>query len=200
MNREIDVFPVETEFDGVTVKGICRYVGGHLQVEVTSPMDGVVSYAARLPFSRGFYVRTIEEHAECELESLFIDLMIVYDRLEDYRTIVKAYNAYRHKVTTRNAELRKTLAELETRYAEHTISRKEYNLQRALLEEVLTSTDFKMFKFGQALYNRHDDLSGISPFYVRQIINWIDRNPKRAEELIRTFKEHNKYYEEMFSK
>jgi hypothetical protein len=192
MNREIDVFPVETEFDGVTVKGICRYVGGHLQVEVTSPMDGVVSYAVRLPFSRQFYEWTIEEHAEFELESLFIDLMIVYDRLDDYRTIVKAYNAYRHKVTTRNAELRKTLAELETRYAEHTISRKEYNLQRALLEEVLTSTDFKMFKFGQALYNRHDDLSGISPFYVRQIINWIDRNPKRAEELIRTFKEHNK--------
>lgn len=200
MNREIDVIPIETEFDGVTIKGICRYVGEQLQVEMTSPMDGVVSYATRLPFIQSFIERTVEEHAENELEYLFLDLLIVYDRLDDYRSFVKAYNAYHHKVTTRNAELKKTLAELEAQYAEHSISRKEYKLQKKLLEEILTSTEFKMFEFGRALYSRTDDLSEISPLYVRQIINWIDRNPKKAEELIKSFKEQNKYYDEIFSK
>jgi len=200
MNRNIDIFPIDTEFDGVTVKGICRRVGNHLQVEVTSPMDNVVCYVCRLPFRNQFMNNSVKDQAEEELECLFIDLMVVYERLDDYRRIVKAYNAYRRKETCRNAELKKTLSELETQYAVHAISRKEYKRQKELLEECISSIDFKMYEFGQTIYRRNRDLSAVSPFYVRQIVNWIDRNPERAEQLMKTFREHNKYYDEMFSK
>lgn len=198
MDRTIKSFSIESEFEGVQLTGICRWVGDMMQVEMTSPMKGVTSYISRFPFRPWLLEKTIENRAEEELQALFIDLLIIMEHIEDYRKMSHAYQSYHHKLTRRNAELRKTLSELETQYADHTICKKEYSFQKELIEELLTSTDFVMFEFGKTTYQNYENLTEISPTYVSQILNWIDRNPIAAKQLVADFRAVNPEYYEMF--
>ena len=78
---------------------------------------------------------------------------------------------------------------MESQYAEHAVSRKEYRLQKKLLEDSLMSTDYKLQQFRLKVYSRDRNLPKISPDYVCQIIRWIDRYPVEARKLIDTYTE-----------
>ena len=126
MDRTIKTFKVDFDYDDIQLSGICRWVGEQMQVEMTAPMNGIVSFACRWPFRPRMIENTVEDEAIEELQRILLDLFVIDRNMEKYRKIDKAYQAYKHKVTRRNAELKKTLAELETQYEDHTIERKEY--------------------------------------------------------------------------
>lgn len=191
MDRTIKTFKVDFDYDGVHLSGICRRVGEQMQVEMTAPMDGIVSFVCRLPFRPRMLENTAEDEAIEELQRILLDLFVIDRNIEEYRKIGKAYQAYKHKVTRRNAVLKKTLAELETQYADHTIERKEYRFQKKLIEDSLRFTNVKLYEFERVMYLQHKAIPHISPYYVCQILRWIDRHPMEARKLIDTCRERN---------
>lgn len=191
MDRSIKTFNIGFEYNGVLLSCICRWVGKQMQVEMTVPMNGIVSFVCRLPFRPSMLENTIEEEAIEELQRILLDLFIIDRNIEDYRKIGKAYKAYRHKVTRRNAELKKTLTELESQHADHSINRKEYRFQKKLIEDSLQFTNVKLCEFEKVIYFQYKNLPHISPYYVCQILRWIDRHSAEARKLIDTSKERN---------
>jgi len=194
MDRTIKTFKVDFDYDDIQLSGICRWVGEQMQVEMTAPMNGIVSFVCRWPFRPRMIENTVEDEAIEELPRILLDLFVIDRNMEKYRKIGKAYQAYKHKVTRRNAELKKTLAELETQYADHTIERKEYRFQKKLIEDSLRFTNVKLYEFERVMYLQHKDLPHISPYYVCQILRWIDRHPAEARQLIDTCNERNEHY------
>ena len=200
MDRSIKTFKVDFEYDGVLLSGICRWVGEQMQVEMTAPMNGIVSFVCRWPFRPRMIENTVEDEAIEELQSILLDLFVIDRNMEKYRKIGKAYQAYKHKVTRRNAELKKTLAELETQYEYHTIERKEFRFQKKLIEDSLLFTNVKLYEFERVMYLQHKDLPHISPYYVCQILRWIDRHPAEARQLIDTCNERNENFLRLLAK
>lgn len=200
MDRSIKTFKVDFEYDGVLLSGICRWVGEQMQVEMTAPMNGIVSFVCRWPFRPRMIENTVEDEAIEELQRILLDLFVIDRNMEAYRKIGKAYQAYKHKVTRRNAELKKTLAELETQYADHTIERKEYKFQKKLIEDSLRFTNVKLYEFERVMYLQHKDLPHISPNYVCQILRWIDRHTAEARKLIDTSNERNENFLRLLAK
>ena len=154
MDRTIKTFKVDFDYDGVLLSGICRWVGEQMQVEMTAPMNGIVSFACRWPFRPRMIENTVEDEAIEELQRILLDLFVIDRNMEKYRKIGKAYQAYKHKVTRRNAELKKTLAELETQYEDHTIERKEYRFQKKLIEDSLLFTNVKLTAKTYTIWHR----------------------------------------------
>ena len=103
-------------------------------------------------------------------------------------------------MTRRNAELKKTLAELETQYANHNIDGKEYRFQKKLIEDSLQFTKVKLYEFERVMYLQHKDLPHISPYYVCQILRWIDRHTAEARKLIDTSNERNENFLRLLAK
>ena len=200
MDRSIKTFKVDFDYDGVTLSGICRWVGEQMQVEMTAPMNGIVSFACRWPFRPRMIENTVEDEAIEELQRILLDLFVIDRNMEAYRKIGKAYQAYKHKVTRRNAELKKTLAELETQYANHKIDGKEYRFQKKLIEDSLRFTNVKLYEFERVMYLQHKDLPHISPYYVCQILRWIDRHTAEARKLIDTSNERNENFLRLLAK
>ena len=200
MDRSIKTFKVDFEYDGVLLSGICRWVGEQMQVEMTAPMNGIVSFVCRWPFRPRMIENTVEDEAIEELQRILLDLFVIDRNMEAYRKIGKAYQAYKHKVTRRNAELKKTLAELETQYADHTIERKEYKFQKKLIEDSLRFTNVKLYEFERVMYLQHKDLPHIGPNYVCQILRWIDRHTAEARKLIDTSNERNENFLRLLAK
>ena len=200
MDRSIKTFKVDFEYDGVLLSGICRWVGEQMQVEMTAPMNGIVSFACRWPFRPRMIENTVEDEAIEELQRILLDLFVIDRNMEAYRKIGKAYQAYKHKVTRRNAELKKTLAELETQYANHNIDGKEYRFQKKLIEDSLQFTKVKLYEFERVMYLQHKDLPHISPYYVCQILRWIDRHTAEARKLIDTSNERNENFLRLLAK
>ena len=200
MDRSIKTFKVDFEYDGVLLSGICRWVGEQMQVEMTAPMNGIVSFVCRWPFRPRMIENTVEDEAIEELQRILLDLFVIDRNMEAYRKIGKAYQAYKHKVTRRNAELKKTLAELETQYANHNIDGKEYRFQKKLIEDSLQFTKVKLYDFERVMYLQHKDLPHISPYYVCQILRWIDRHTAEARKLIDTSNERNENFLRLLAK
>ena len=200
MDRSIKTFKVDFEYDGVLLSGICRWVGEQMQVEMTAPMNGIVSFVCRWPFRPRMIENTVEDEAIEELQRILLDLFVIDRNMEAYRKIGKAYQAYKHKVTRRNAELKKTLAELETQYANHNIDGKEYRFQKKLIEDSLQFTKVKLYEFERVMYLQHKDLPHISPYYVCQILRWIDRHTAEARKLIDTINERNENFLRLLAK
>ncbi len=200
MDRSIKTFKVDFEYDGVLLSGICRWVGEQMQVEMTAPMNGIVSFVCRWPFRPRMIENTVEDEAIEELQRILLDLFVIDRNMEAYRKIGKAYQAYKHKVTRRNAELKKTLAELETQYANHNIDGKEYRFQKKLIEDSLQFTKVKLYEFERVMYLQHKDLPHISPYYVCQILRWIDRHTAEARKLIDTSNERNENFLRLLAK
>jgi len=200
MDRSIKTFKVDFEYDGVLLSGICRWVGEQMQVEMTAPMNGIVSFVCRWPFRPRMIENTVEDEAIEELQRILLDLFVIDRNMEAYRKIGKAYQAYKHKVTRRNAELKKTLAELETQYANHKIDGKEYRFQKKLIEDSLQFTKVKLYEFERVMYLQHKDLPHISPYYVCQILRWIDRHTAEARKLIDTSNERNENFLRLLAK
>ena len=200
MDRSIKTFKVDFEYDGVLLSGICRWVGEQMQVEMTAPMNGIVSFVCRWPFRPRMIENTVEDEAIEELQRILLDLFVIDRNMEAYRKIGKAYQAYKHKVTRRNAELKKTLAELETQYANHKIDGKEYKFQKKLIEDSLQFTKVKLYEFERVMYLQHKDLPHISPYYVCQILRWIDRHTAEARKLIDTSNERNENFLRLLAK
>ena len=200
MDRSIKTFKVDFEYDGVLLSGICRWVGEQMQVEMTAPMNGIVSFVCRWPFRPRMIENTVEDEAIEELQRILLDLFVIDRNMETYRKIGKAYQAYKHKVTRRNAELKKTLAELETQYANHNIDGKEYRFQKKLIEDSLQFTKVKLYEFERVMYLQHKDLPHISPYYVCQILRWIDRHTAEARKLIDTSNERNENFLRLLAK
>lgn len=200
MDRSIKTFKVDFEYDGVLLSGICRWVGEQMQVEMTAPMNGIVSFVCRWPFRPRMIENTVEDEAIEELQRILLDLFVIDRNMEAYRKIGKAYQAYKHKVTRRNAELKKTLAELETQYANHNIDGKEYRFQKKLIEDSLQFTKVKLYEFERVMYLQHKDLPYISPYYVCQILRWIDRHTAEARKLIDTSNERNENFLRLLAK
>jgi len=193
MDRSIKTFKVDFDYNGVLLSGICRWVGEQMQVEMTAPMNWIISFVCRLPFRPRMIENTIEDEAIEELQRILLDLFVIDRNMEAYRKIGKAYQAYKHKVTRRNAELKKTLAELETQYADHTIDRKEYRFQKKLIEHSLQFTNVKLYEFEKVIYYQYKNLPHISPYYVCQILRWIDRYPAEVRQLIDTSNERDEH-------
>lgn len=200
MDRTIKTFKVDFDYDDIQLSGICRWVGEQMQVEMTAPMNGIVSFVCRWPFRPRMIENTVEDEAIEELQRILLDLFVIDRNMEKYRKIGKAYQAYKHKVTRRNAELKKTLAELETQYADHTIDRKEYRFQKKLIEDSLRFTNVKLYEFERVIYYQYKKLPHISPYYVCQILRWIDRHPTEARKLIDICRERNEYNLRMVEK
>ena len=200
MDRTIKTFKVDFDYDGVLLSGICRWVGEQMQVEMTAPMNGIVSFVCRWPFRPRMIENTVEDEAIEELQRILLDLFVIDRNMETYRKIGKAYQAYKHKVTRRNAELKKTLAELETQYANHNIDGKEYRFQKKLIEDSLRFTNVKLYEFERVMYLQHKDLPHISPYYVCQILRWIDRHTAEARKLIDTSNERNENFLRLLAK
>ena len=200
MDRSIKTFKVDFEYDGVLLSGICRWVGEQMQVEMTAPMNGIVSFVCRWPFRPRMIENTVEDEAIEELQRILLDLFVIDRNMEAYRKIGKAYQAYKHKVTRRNAELKKTLAELETQYANHNIDGKEYRFQKKLIEDSLQFTKVKLYEFERVMYLQHRDLPHISPYYVCQLLRWIDRHTAEARKLIDTSNERNENFLRLLAK
>ena len=200
MDRTIKTFKVDFDYDDIQLSGICRWVGEQMQVEMTAPMNGIVSFVCRWPFRPRMIENTVEDEAIEELQRILLDLFVIDRNMEKYRKIGKAYQAYKHKVTRRNAELKKTLAELETQYADHTIERKEYRFQKKLIEDSLRFTNVKLYEFERVIYYQYKKLPHISPYYVCQILRWIDRHPTEARKLIDICRERNEYNLRMLEK
>ena len=200
MDRTIKTFKVDFDYDGVLLSGICRWVGEQMQVEMTAPMNGIVSFVCRWPFRPRMIENTVEDEAIEELQRILLDLFVIDRNMEAYRKIGKAYQAYKHKVTRRNAELKKTLAELETQYANHNIDGKEYRFQKKLIEDSLQFTKVKLYEFERVMYLQHKDLPHISPYYVCQILRWIDRHTAEARKLIDTSNERNENFLRLLAK
>ena len=200
MDRSIKTFKVDFEYDGVLLSGICRWVGEQMQVEMTAPMNGIVSFVCRWPFRPRMIENTVEDEAIEELQRILLDLFVIDRNMEAYRKIGKAYQAYKHKVTRRNAELKKTLAELETQYADHTIERKKYRFQKKLTEDSLHFTNVKLYEFEKVIYFQYKNLPHISPYYVCQILRWIDRHTAEARKLIDTSNERNENFLRLLAK
>ena len=200
MDRSIKTIKVDFDYNGVLLSGNCWWVGEQMQVEMTAPMDGIISFVCRWPFLPRMLENTIEDEAIEELQRILLDLFVIDRNIEEYRKIGKAYQAYKHKVTRRNAELKKTLAELETKHADHTIGRKEYKFQKKLIEDSLQFTNVKLYEFEKVLYAQYKNLPNISPYYVCQILRWIDRYPTEARKLIDTCRERNEYNLRMLEK
>ena len=194
MDRKIKSFKVDFDF-GIQLSGICRWVGDQLQVEMTAPMDGIITTVCRLPFHRRKDELSVEDEAIEELQATFIDLLVIDRNIDEYRKIARAYQAYKHKETRRNAELKKMLAELETLYANHSINRKEYRFQKKLIEDSLRMTSYKLHEFGRDAYIHNRNLSEIGPNYVCQILRWIDRHPIETRQMIDTYKKNGYYIE-----
>ena len=106
MDSTIKTFNVDFDYDGVPLSGICRWVGEQMQVEMTAPMNGIVSFVCRWPFRPRMIENTVEDEAIEELQRILLDLFVIDRNMEKYRKIGKAYQAYKHKVTRRNAELK----------------------------------------------------------------------------------------------
>ena len=98
MDRKIKSFKVDFDF-GIQLSGICRWVGDQLQVEMTAPMDGIITTVCRLPFRRRIDELSVEDEAIEELQATFYDLFVIDRNIDEYRKIAKAYQAYKHKVT-----------------------------------------------------------------------------------------------------
>lgn len=189
MDRTIKTFRVDYDLDGVMLSGICRWVGEHIQVEMIAPMEGIITHVCKSPFQTRMNERSAEDEAIEDMQGTFFDLLEIDRNIDEYRKVAKSYQAFYHKMTRRNAELRKTLAELESQYADHAVSRKEYRLQKKLLEDSLMGTGYKLQQFRLKVYSRDRNLPKISPDYVCQIIRWIDRYPVEARKLIDTYTE-----------
>ena len=200
MDRTIKTFKVDFDYDDIQLSGICRWVGEQMQVEMTAPMNGIVSFVCRWPFRPRMIENTVEDEAIEELQRILLDLFVIDRNMETYRKIGKAYQAYKHKVTRRNAELKKTLAELETQYANHNIDGKEYRFQKKLIEDSLQFTKVKLYEFERVMYLQHKDLPHISPYYVCQILRWIDRHTAEARKLIDTSNERNENFLRLLAK
>ena len=68
MDRTIKTFKVDFDYDGVQLSGICRRVGEQMQVEMTAPMNGIVSFVCRWPFRPRMIENTVEDEAIEETE------------------------------------------------------------------------------------------------------------------------------------
>ena len=63
-----------------------------------------------------------------------------------------------------------------------------------MIEDSLRITNVKLYEFERVMYLQHKDLPHISPYYVCQILRWIDRHPDEARQLIDTCNERNEHY------
>ena len=185
--KAIKTFTVEHDWGGIHHSGICRWIGNTLQIELTEPFDRIVGTAHYDILKMKLNDANVIEKAKDELELFFMDFIHVIKAQERYRELVKRYHSYRHKITRRNAALARKMALLERTYSKHEISRKEYRMQNQLLLESIWASDRDIELFTNHLYREYSELTPISPLYVSQLLNWIDRNPDKA----RLLKEHD---------